>query len=74
MPDTPPDWRTALHRLNRSWGHAYVIFSGDRICSATRLGSGHALRAGCPDELGQKIELDSESDPVPEWAFEEILS
>jgi hypothetical protein len=71
MTDTPEERRIAVRGLDLSWGRAYLIFSGDGVCSATRRDNGRALTAETPDTLRRKIEQDFAECPVPEDAFED---
>jgi hypothetical protein len=72
MTDALSDRRDAGRRLDRSYGTAYVIFSGDGTYSATRLHNGQALVASSPEELRGKIEADLAARPVPAWALAEL--
>ncbi len=72
MTDAITDRRAAVRRLDRSYGTAYLIFSGEGSYSATRLDTGRALLAASPEELRRKIEADMAASPVPSWAREEL--
>jgi hypothetical protein len=71
MTDEPQASRDAMRRLDRFYGTAYLIFSGDGTYSATRLDNGEALTASSPEELRRKIEADMAASPVAAWALEE---
>jgi hypothetical protein len=70
--DALQDRQEAVRRLDRTYGTAYVIFSGDGIYSATRLDNGQALTAASPGELRRKMDADLAARPVPAWAREEL--
>jgi protein involved in temperature-dependent protein secretion len=57
--------KAAMRDLDRRWGSAYVIFSGDGVYSATRMDELQVLTASSPSELRSKIIADYGARPVP---------